>query len=200
MIPIRNVAGLSRWVSTNSKLSNSSVIRYCRAGWEARGRGQCVACPPGMYRQSADRLCKLCPKGEFAVDFGSPHCAPCPRHHTTRGLGSRAKSDCYYHHSSRHNNNADNDISNSNRNNNYYNTNKNKLSSAKDRGRDSVPAPAVSRPTVVNGPRATTVSPRKSTTSLKKNRLGFMYYNMWNRRKSDNGARTASSDARSYGL
>ena len=103
-----------------------------------------------MYRRAADRLCKLCPKGEFALDFGSPHCAPCPRHHTTRGLGSRARADCYYHHSSRHNNNnADNDISK----NNNYNTNKNKLNSAKDRGRDSVPAPAGSRPTVVNGPR-----------------------------------------------
>ena len=51
-----------------------------------------------MYRQTADRLCKLCPKGEFADEFGSPYCAPCPRDHTTRGLGSRAESHCYYHH------------------------------------------------------------------------------------------------------
>ena len=82
--------------------------RYCRAGWETRSHGQCVACPPGMYRQTADRLCKLCPKGEFADDFGSPHCAPCPRDHTTRGLGSRAESHCYYHHGHRRQHSKDN--------------------------------------------------------------------------------------------
>ena len=120
-----------------------------------------------MYRQTADRLCKLCPKGEFADDFGAPYCASCPRHHTTRGLGSRADSQCYY---SRHHHSNSNSSSNSGRSRNN------------GRGRDNAPAAAVrSDLTVVPGPRAT-VTPK---TSLKKGRLGFVYYNMWNRRKSD---------------
>ena len=160
-----------------------------------------------MHRQTADRLCKLCPKGEFAGDFGSPYCAPCPRHHTTRGLGSRAESDCYYHHSSNDNNAISKSNSKDNygsrSTNNFRNVNKDNYSNRKanhfkERGKDTVPAPARNGPTVINGPRATARPPK--TTSLKKNRLGFMYYNMWNRRKSgsDNSARTASSDARSY--
>ncbi len=50
-----------------------------------------------MFRQTSDRLCQLCPKGEFSDTFGSPFCARCPAHHTTRGLGSRKSSHCYYH-------------------------------------------------------------------------------------------------------
>jgi hypothetical protein len=50
-----------------------------------------------MYRQTSDRLCQLCTKGEFSDDFGSPFCTSCPAHHTTRGLGSKKESHCYYH-------------------------------------------------------------------------------------------------------
>ena len=62
--------------------------RQCEAGWEQR-EGQCIACPPGMYRLQKDHLCQLCPKGLYSDQFGSAKCVRCPLHHTTRGLGSK---------------------------------------------------------------------------------------------------------------
>ena len=70
--------------------------RQCEAGWEQR-EGQCIACPPGMYRLQKDHLCQLCPKGLYSDQFGSAKCVRCPLHHTTRGLGSKKASQCYYH-------------------------------------------------------------------------------------------------------
>ena len=107
-------------------------------------------------------------------------------------LAPRAESHCYYHHhNQRHNNNnGDNSISdNKSKNNKKINNNNN----ARDRDKGL---------TVVNGPRNTVAPPK---TSLKKGRLGFIYYNMWNKRKSERSAkdgdsvRTGNSDARSYG-
>ena len=54
-----------------------------------------MACPPGMFRQLGDRLCQLCPKGSYAPEFSSRNCIKCPRHHTTRGLGSRREEICF---------------------------------------------------------------------------------------------------------
>ena len=85
------------------------------------------------------------------------------------------------------------------------NSNSNSIKNTNARDKETVPTPTRSSGlTVVNGPRATTAPSSPKTTSLKKGRLGFIYYNMWNRRKSDDGdnniARTAKSDAkRSYG-
>ena len=75
-------------------------VDTCPAGWESRGNGRCVACPPGMHRTPRDRLCQLCPKGFFSDVFSAPLCQRCPMSHTTRGLGSRVDKHCYYHRAS----------------------------------------------------------------------------------------------------
>ena len=71
------------------------VDTECEEGWEQRD-GTCVACPPGMFRSGADKLCQLCLKGFYAEGFGSTSCDRCPTHHTTRGMGSRRSAHCYY--------------------------------------------------------------------------------------------------------
>ena len=96
----------------------------CQSGWEARNINQasqkyrqdhssansdviCVACPPGMFRNSDQfstssfsntkkQLCQLCPRGMYTDQFGSSICMNCPLNQTTRGLGTRKSRDCYY--------------------------------------------------------------------------------------------------------
>ncbi len=84
---------LRRFIPDCSPVYESPI---CAPGWEERSAGRCVACPPGMKRSEQDLLCQLCPKGSFAMSFHSEECTPCPRRHTTRGLGSRRPTQCYY--------------------------------------------------------------------------------------------------------
>ena len=113
-----------RFIPDCSPVHKTRQGRSCQSGWETRsiahasktyrskqsnvlsGSVICVACPPGMYRNSEQyssssqsakkRLCQLCPKGMYSDQFGSSICMKCPLNHTTRGLGSRKAKDCYY--------------------------------------------------------------------------------------------------------
>ena len=111
-----------RFIPDCSPVHKTREDRACPSGWETRSVDHtsqayrskpsgvvsgdiCVACPPGMYRNSEQysfshnakkRLCQLCPKGMYTDQFGSSICMKCPLNQTTRGLGSRKSRDCYY--------------------------------------------------------------------------------------------------------
>jgi hypothetical protein len=74
------------------KTKAGGADRSCPPGWEWRD-GLCVACPPGMFRDSAP-LCQLCPKGSFSTKFGTRECSLCSPGEYTTSLGSRQPSDC----------------------------------------------------------------------------------------------------------
>ena len=84
-----------RFLPDCSPVHKLGYSHKCEAGWELR-KETCVACPPGMFRSQADKLCQLCPKGLYTDQFGSNICMRCPLSHTTRGLGARKSTECYY--------------------------------------------------------------------------------------------------------
>jgi hypothetical protein len=75
-----------------TKVGGDGADSSCPPGWEWR-EGLCVACPPGMFRDSAP-LCQLCPKGSFSTKFGTRECSLCSPGEYTTSLGSRQPSDC----------------------------------------------------------------------------------------------------------
>ncbi|CAB4069882.1 FBN1 [Lepeophtheirus salmonis] len=93
---------LKRFIPDCSPVHKSQLKSNCDAGWEYRSdEGICVACPPGMYRDSnISVLCQLCPKSYYSSKFASNTCNQCQRSYTTKGLGSRGYRHCYPNRSS----------------------------------------------------------------------------------------------------
>ena len=83
---------ITKFIPDCSPLEKAVRPGNCPPGWEARENG-CVACPPGMFRDSAP-LCQLCGKGSYADTFGSSKCVSCPAGQRTNSLGVRSSRGC----------------------------------------------------------------------------------------------------------
>ena len=83
---------ITKFIPDCSPLEKTARPGHCPPGWEAR-ENYCVACPPGMFRDSAP-LCQLCGKGSYADTFGSSQCVPCPAGQRTNSLGVRSSRGC----------------------------------------------------------------------------------------------------------
>ena len=83
---------ITKFIPDCSPVEKTDLVGSCPPGWEAR-EGECVACPPGMFRDSAP-LCQLCGKGSYAETFGSSKCLSCPAGQRTNSLGVRSSRGC----------------------------------------------------------------------------------------------------------
>ena len=83
---------ITKFIPDCSPLEKTARAGQCPPGWEAR-ESYCVACPPGMFRDSAP-LCQLCGKGSYAETFGSSKCVSCPAGQRTNSLGVRSSRGC----------------------------------------------------------------------------------------------------------
>ena len=83
---------ITKFIPDCSPVEKTPQAGNCPPGWEAR-ENYCVACPPGMFRDSAP-LCQLCGKGSYAETFGSSKCVSCPAGQRTNSLGVRSSRGC----------------------------------------------------------------------------------------------------------